>query len=349
MPRSISCSEVAFAAVLGAALSACGARTDLFSAESRATGDGGTDSAPGDVTPFCDGSAAKLIYGLNGVAGSSNALVAFDPRTASLRTLGEFACPLSDPYAAPWGIAVDHLGMAYVVFRDGELFKVSVADASCSPTKLRWPTDSLPSNGMSFVRSRSDDSETLYFATAAYPPKAITLATFDVSDGSVQTVATLDPVLNGVFVTGGHAGELLGTFLYFNFATGAFSESIAEIDPTDGAVLSRAEGTPRTSAYGIGLHARLGGTDAAESVGEARSVRARLVRRSLGLPRARGLHEREPVVERSGSEGARHHLVRLPAPGGGARGVGANAPLRSCCLPIGSRSMRLRIPAITTV
>jgi hypothetical protein len=225
----------------------CGARTGLAELDGDAGVSARPDSSTGEVVPFCTGSEAKLIYG---VAGFRD-LVAFDPATRSFRTIGKLDCPLVDRTTSPWALAVDHLGVAHVLFANGEHFEASLVDARCRASSAHWPTGLHPDDGLDFVRSADGDVENLYFATRAGPYAPVVLKRLEASGGSAQTVSTLDATMDWAHVFGGPPGRMFAAFRYFNSDLGRFATSIAEIDIATGRMLSRAD-LPSVCCIGAG-------------------------------------------------------------------------------------------------
>jgi hypothetical protein len=183
---------------------------------------------PPEVTPFCSDPSITQIY----VVTEDNELLAFQPPTLSFTPVGTINCPAKAGYT-PFSMAVDHLGTAYVVFNDGELFEVSVKDASCKPTSYVTKGGSFLTFGMGFARE-TDGSEKLYIATTGATP---TLANIDIPALTVTTIAPLDPNVMSAELTGTGAGQLFGFF-----ANGAgVGSSIAEIDKKLGTITGRAD------------------------------------------------------------------------------------------------------------
>ena len=88
-------------------------------------------SPPVDVANDCPDAGSTLVY----VITYQNALMSFYPPTGTFKRIGTITCP-TVPANTPYSMAVDRLGIAYVVFSDGELFRVSTADASGQATSF---------------------------------------------------------------------------------------------------------------------------------------------------------------------------------------------------------------------
>src|SRR5262249_34569118 len=129
------------ALLLAALLSACGTHKDNSSGfVPDPTIGGGGGSSGGDPSLGSSGNgggannadcsdAAKLVY----VVSSQNGLYSFYPANPGVARIGTLTCPTP---AHPFSMAVDRKGTAWVNYDDGELFKVSTADASCTKTSF---------------------------------------------------------------------------------------------------------------------------------------------------------------------------------------------------------------------
>jgi hypothetical protein len=209
------------AALLAALLlPACGARTELYAPP--------IDSVePGPLPQYCQGADATSIY----VVTVENELLRFDPPSAAFTSIGPVDCP-AQPGATPFSMAVDHLGTAYVVFDDGELFTVSTASAACSPTGA--PVDMgtfTPTFGMGFSADADGTTETLYLASTSVPG---TLGTLDTSTFAVHPVGAFSSNVGEAELTGTGNGRLFA----FGVALGLDGAHLAEIDTTDASVES---------------------------------------------------------------------------------------------------------------
>jgi hypothetical protein len=103
-------------------------------------------------------------------------LYSFYPPTLTFTEIGTIACPTTTPGAMPFSMAVDDKGVAYTVFNDGELFRVSTATAACEATPYVSGQSGFTTFGMGYSGDTSDAGETLY--VAGY---------------SNETLATIDP------------------------------------------------------------------------------------------------------------------------------------------------------------
>jgi hypothetical protein len=160
---------------------------------------------PGD----CVDAGATLIY----LISVTNNLFSFDPPTAAFTQIGTIACPTADGTSTPFSMAVDRKGIAYIVFSpDGELFRVSTANAACVPTGFAVGQQGFaPTYGMGFSQD-NDGGETLYVASSAGTGPTggglAQLATIDVLNGfTLNVVGDLAPI-NLAELTGTGSGGL---------------------------------------------------------------------------------------------------------------------------------------------
>ncbi len=144
------------------------------------TGGGAVDPCPED---------AKLVY----VVDSDGTFSSFNPRMAStpqaFSDKGRLACPASGG-AQPFSMSVDRDAKAWVVYGNGELFRVDVNTLACSRIAVMSPTNAKV-YGMGFVTDvAGGTTDTLYVAgnavnssfttsqfgtLATTPPYAVTL------------------------------------------------------------------------------------------------------------------------------------------------------------------------------
>ena len=266
--RIVGCGGLA---ALGSAstLGACGARTELqvppppadaaFDAgadarldvrfDARRDADAETETATDvefdvPVIDECPDAGATLIY----LFTEANELLSFYPPDVRLRTIGTLSCPLDTPSATPFSMAVDRRGLAYVLYNDGELFKVSTKDARCAATSFAAIDPLFTTFGMGFTANTGGDAgETLY--VLGYPPsgaRSAELGTIDVKTFDLRHVGPLTPTMpaNGE-LTGSGDGRL------FSYApNGVGTATFLEIDPKTARVISaKPIGVPPGSAW----------------------------------------------------------------------------------------------------
>lgn len=110
----------------------------------------------------CGSEGAQLIYAVD----TAHQLLSFDPRKLPgdpFRVIGKLGC---EAKRGPYSMAVDRHGMAWIVYDDGELFQVSIGDASCERVAYDPGATELQRFGMGFVSDKpGGTSETLFLSS----------------------------------------------------------------------------------------------------------------------------------------------------------------------------------------
>ena len=170
--------------ITAGAVISCGSRTGLFGEESGGSGGGsssGTLSDGGrldgtltdvqqldvpliDVVPKpdvdrtdCPDADATYIY----VVTAQNELFSFYPPDLAFKFVGNLVCPSSNN-TTPFSMAVDRKGVAYVLYDDGQLYRVSTATAACVKTPFMSHQDDFDTFGMGFASDMGGAAERLY-------------------------------------------------------------------------------------------------------------------------------------------------------------------------------------------
>lgn len=208
--------RVSIALVLSIAFAGCA--SDDARSRGGSTADGGTldgDTALGDGSTANDASEngdaggmqddcaeeARWIYLID----SDSTLIRFEPDAKKFTEIGRIDC--DSGIASPFSMAVDRDANAWVLHDDGNIFKVSTADASCSGTAYQENQKGFELFGMGFVSDTAGSSEeTLFVAGGAGGP------ILDTSAG-LASIDTASLVLSEVAPIGTLAGwpELTGT------------------------------------------------------------------------------------------------------------------------------------------
>jgi len=206
------------------ALLACGTRTALIVDEFDASPDGPSaidaardvrDARNEDVLPpidvikpdvpppnDCPDAAATLIY----LVSEGNDLMSFYPPTLTFKTIGSIACPNTNG-TTPFSMGVDRKGVAFVVFQNGSLYKVSTLTAACLATSFAaHPMAGFDEFGMGFAGDNISDQ--LYIAGSGTPSAG--LATIDTMTFKFSFIAKFSPDLNRTELTGTGDGRLFG-------------------------------------------------------------------------------------------------------------------------------------------
>ena len=140
----------------------------------------------------------KLVY----LVTKERKLYSFDPRRSGMSAydlIGTLECERSG--YNPQSMAVDRKGTAWVFYDSGKLYRVSTADASCSPTTYTHPSwQTMLGMGFTSVAPGSD-SEQLYIMSPAFG-----LATIDMPGLGVNQLGA--NTLGGAELTGGGDARL---------------------------------------------------------------------------------------------------------------------------------------------
>lgn len=143
----------------------------------------GTDSGVGGGGECADGT--ELVYTIDQF---NSKLSTFDPSTKVFHDLGSLSCPVSLG-GTPFSMSVDRAGNAWVLYNNGELFKVGLQGLGC--VKLAWtPPSGLKVFGMGFsTETPGGDAESLFigggltqtqtsYILARVDPNTMTATTF---------------------------------------------------------------------------------------------------------------------------------------------------------------------------
>ncbi len=204
---------------------------------------------------------SQWIYTLDQVG----LLSTFDPRTLSFTDLGFLNCPVTDPLATPFSMAVDQSAIAWVEYVDTSLtgplsgnqalFRVDPATLQCTATSFQ-PDPNLDDFGMGFVFDPATGIDTLYVSgmtNAAFNStnpldKPSTLATISFPSLALTPVGPI--ALGAPELTGTGDGQLWG------FAPAREStrqaDTVAQLDPATGnALVTYTYGSLGTGGYAV--------------------------------------------------------------------------------------------------
>ena len=180
-------------------------------------GDGGSSS------PSSCSQAAELVY----VIDEEGGLHSFDPSTLTFTTIGTLHC--AGAGATYNSMAVDRNATAWVNDIDGNIFRVSTADASCASTTFVAPPG-FTQMGMGFATDVAGGTgETLYVDGIG----GAGLAKIDMATMKLTPIAMFGGALSGLDceLTGTGNAELFGFFT-------TMPASVAQIDKATAQVLS---------------------------------------------------------------------------------------------------------------
>jgi hypothetical protein len=208
----------------------------------------------------CTSDGVDLIY----VVDEQLDLLSFDPRKLPadpFTKIGTLACPvmgkslMTPPPATvgPFSMALDRDGVAWVEYSSGEVFNVSITDATCTASGYVPEAGGMKLFGMGFaVDVPGVSAEHLFLAGGSNnPDPGGHLATVDTHAGH-YTPAIVGPIyaLSDLTaeLTGTNAGKLFGFF-----PRNTSPSYVQELDKSTGAVV----GSPvNISATGLGVDVR---------------------------------------------------------------------------------------------
>jgi hypothetical protein len=162
----------------------------------------------------------ELIY----VVDVDQHLRSFDPRLLPgdpFHEIGKLPC---DSKSSPFSMAVDRMGVAWIGYHSGDVYRASIVDAKCM--QARTPRNAPKEFGMGFVADGKDAAtEKLY--VSAYGSSAF--AELDISDKTPvwKPIGAFDATRNPE-LTGTGGGQLFGFF------PGDGDGFVQEIDRTSG-------------------------------------------------------------------------------------------------------------------
>jgi hypothetical protein len=207
-------------------------------------------SAPKPPSPACADAGAALVY----VVSEEGTLSSFDPRIGVFTSMGTVTCPTTQPGANPFSMGVDQLGTAYVVFDDGELFRVSTATAACEATTFVAGQGGFsPTFGMGFALAVQGavpgQADTLYLASTDGDDAR--LGVLDTTNLSLSIVGTFSPGIDDAELTGTGAGDLFAFYPVSDPDTGAQESAVGQIDKTTARVTGQSilSGVPLGTAW----------------------------------------------------------------------------------------------------
>ena len=210
------------------ALASCGARSSLDGAGA----DAGTSFVPGihpdaarlapldagvvdtgvlpppDAAPYkndCTDPTVTYVYAVS----NADELFAFDPMMKTFSPIGVLNC---QSLSHPFSMAVSRKGVAYVLYEDGQLFKVSTKTAACTPTPFVPGQAGFVRFGMGFATIAQGPAEQLFVAATGDTGSGglSELAIIDTTTFALKPVAAFVPPQLGAELTGTGDGRLFG-------------------------------------------------------------------------------------------------------------------------------------------
>jgi hypothetical protein len=179
------------------------------------------------VIPEDTPAECRAVY----VVTAQNNLYAFEPETNAFELRGVLRCP-DVRWASPFSMAVARDGIARVIFNDGRMFQVDVADASCNATGFQRGQHGYYQFGMGYAPD-GDGGESLYVAEISFARPSKGLARIDTDTGALEPIGafSINPG-NAIELTPSGSGPLFGFFINEQEPGG----TLVEIDTASGAI-----------------------------------------------------------------------------------------------------------------
>ncbi len=170
-------------------------------------GEGGTggEGGQGGMPPECE-PGALLVY----LVSSSNVLYSYEPSDGTLLVKGQLACDSSGP--TPFSMGVDRVGTAYVLYNDGNLYRVKTANASCEDTDFIPGQHGFVTFGMGFARDIATKTDELFVTEITFGGDSSKgLGKVDLESFDLSVVGTYDSTLGDhMEMTSSSDGNLYG-------------------------------------------------------------------------------------------------------------------------------------------
>lgn len=239
-------------------MASCGSRTGLFGegvgvgtstsgphgfSEAGADGSAASDTSndvvpPIDVTPKpdvdrtdCPDADSTYIY----LVSAENQLFSFYPPDLSFKLIGNLSCPVQNG-ATPFSMAVDRRGVAYVLFNDGSLFRVSTLTAACIATPFVPSQMNFETFGMGFASDVGGPAERLYVSDNKSDDVERGLGFIDTTTYKIGFIGPYGTELRRSELTGTGDGRLFAFWPDFGPAGGSH---LSELDKTTGHIVAQ--------------------------------------------------------------------------------------------------------------
>jgi hypothetical protein len=198
----------------------------------------------GTCSNVCTADGVDLVY----VVDEMNDFLSFDPRKLPgdpFVKIGVLSCPhngtsiqQNNTVAMPFSMSVDRDGVAWILYTTGELFKVSLQDASCTKANNTIGAGGMSLFGMGFaLDAMGSDTEKLFLAggntSASATPRKLG---YDDTHGGNMTPT----VVGNIAAASDYSPELTGTAeakLYGFFPRITAIPYVQEIDKSNGAAV----------------------------------------------------------------------------------------------------------------
>jgi len=182
------------------------------------------------VSAFCADAETTLIY----LVSAQNELLSFYPPDQSFRSVGPLNCPAGG--ATPFSMAVARTGTAYVLYTNGQLFRVSTRTAACSTTGFVPNQLNFSTFGMGFASDDATDTETLYVVDPADGATQARLGAIDATTFVLRQIGPMGPQVPRAELTGTGDGRLFG---YWPTGEGQAGGGLGQINKATGSLIAQ--------------------------------------------------------------------------------------------------------------
>ncbi len=189
---------------------------------------GGTPDTSTPPIHYCK-PGTEFVYVVN----KERHLMRFDPIPKTFTDQGQMTCQTGLFAGTPFSMAIDRQAVAWVLYDDGQLYRVSTDDASCTPTGFASGQHGFTTFGMGFAsNSAGSNDETLFLSNAVYGAGTSALGTLSFPGLAVSEIGPTEAGIGSAELSGNGLGELWSFFpngslvARVDKATGALSERI---------------------------------------------------------------------------------------------------------------------------
>lgn len=195
-------------------------------------GGSGGDGGQGGMAPECE-PGALLVY----LVTSENALLSYKPSDNVVKVKGTLDCDAFGS-TSPFSMSVDRFGTAFVLYNDGNLYRVTTKNAACEPTGFEVGQLGFTNFGMGFARDPGSDVDELFVSEISFgdpPPHSKGLGHIDTETLELSLVGPYaTEITNRMEMTSSNDG-----FLYGYSLDAQSGGSIVQIDKATAAVLDQ--------------------------------------------------------------------------------------------------------------
>jgi hypothetical protein len=156
----------------------------------------------------CPDADSTLIY----VVTTDNELYSFNPPDGAFKFISKIACPAGND--TPFSMAVDRKGVAYVLFTDQRIYRVSTATGACIGTSFQPNQQGFGNFGMGYATNEVGPIETLFVAGTRDQNQTVSpgLARIDPTTFALTKVGNFVPDIARAELTGTGDGRLFAFY-----------------------------------------------------------------------------------------------------------------------------------------